>query len=60
MSQPNPEIRPIFMDEGKVICDRCVNKDVHGYEEPCASCKWLTGVMSDTNFFKEDKVNAKE
>ena len=57
MAIPNPEERPIFMDKGKVICDRCVNKEKHGNEEPCSSCKWLTGFMGDANFFKEEKKN---
>lgn len=57
MTMPNPEERPIFMDRGKVICDRCTSKDKHCYEEPCISCKWLTGIMSDPDYFKkmEDK-----
>ena len=57
MAIPNPEERPIFMDKGKIICDRCINKEKHGNEEPCCSCKWLTGFMGDANFFKEEKKN---
>ena len=56
MAIPNPEERPIFMDQGKIICDRCVNREKHGNEEPCCSCKWLTGFMGDANFFKEEKT----
>jgi len=55
MSITNPEIRPIFMDEGKVICDKCVSKDKHGTEEPCVSCKWLTGIMDDPDNYEKKK-----
>lgn len=59
MAIPNPSERRIFMDKGKVCCDRCVNKEKHGNEEPCCSCKWLTGSMSDIDFYKkvEEKSN---
>lgn len=58
MALPNPEERPIFMDEGKVICNRCVNKGKSDTEEPCCECKWLTSNMRNPNHFKEDKSNA--
>ena len=53
--QPNPEERRIFMDWPKTACQKCVNAKKKGTEEPCVNCKWLTGFMGDSDFYKEKK-----
>ena len=55
--QPNPEERRIFMDRPKTTCQKCVNAKKKGTEEPCVNCKWLTGFMGDSDFYKENKEN---
>ena len=55
MAIPNPEIRPIFMDKDKIICNDCENKEKSEHEEPCCSCKWITSNMSDSDFYKKKK-----
>lgn len=57
MTAPNPEERRIFMDPPNPTCQKCIHSNKTETEEPCASCKWLTSFMGDTDFYEEDKKN---
>lgn len=56
MTMPNPEERRIFMDAPWPTCKKCKHSEVKENEEPCASCKWLTGIMGDPDFYEKKEI----
>lgn len=53
MTAPNPEERRIFMDPPWPTCQKCVHSKKKETEEPCVACKWITGNMGDSDFYKK-------
>lgn len=53
MATPNPEERRIFNDISNPTCKVCKNSGKKEEEEPCVSCKWLTGNMGDNDMYEK-------